>query len=46
MDALENEIDRSLSNGFWGVWFCKNHMLGGQHPDCLEQDEAEESPPA
>ena len=28
MSALENEIDRSLSNGFWGVWFCQNHMLG------------------
>ena len=28
MDALENEINRSLSNGFWGVWFCQNCMLG------------------
>ena len=28
MDALENEINRSLSNGFWGVWFHQNHMLG------------------
>ena len=28
MDALENGINRSLSNGFWGVWFCQNHMLG------------------
>ena len=28
MSALENEIDRSLSNGFCGVWFCQNHMLG------------------
>ena len=28
MDALENEIDSSLSNGFWGVWFCQNCMLG------------------
>ena len=28
MNALENEIDRSLSNGFWGVWFHQNHMLG------------------
>ena len=28
MDALENEIDRSLSNGFWGMWFRQNHMLG------------------
>ena len=24
MDILESEIDRSLSNGFWGVWFCQN----------------------
>ena len=28
MDTLENEIDRSLLNGFWGVWFHQNHMLG------------------
>ena len=28
MDALGNEINRSLSNGFWGVWFCQNCMLG------------------
>ena len=28
MSALENEIDRSLSNGFCGVWFCQDHMLG------------------
>ena len=28
MSALENEIDKSLSNGFWEVWFCQNHMLG------------------
>ena len=28
MDALENEIDKSLSNGFWGVWFHLNCMLG------------------
>ena len=27
MDALENEIFRSLSNEFWGVWFHQNHML-------------------
>ena len=27
MSALENEIDRSLSNGFWGVWFHQNCML-------------------
>ena len=28
MDALENEIDRSLLKGFWGVWFHQNRMLG------------------
>ena len=28
MDALENEIDRSFPNGFWGVWFRQNRMLG------------------
>ena len=28
IDALENEIDRSLLNSFWEVWFCQNCMLG------------------
>ena len=28
MCAPKNEIDKSLSNGFWGVWFCQDHMLG------------------
>ena len=28
VDALKNEVNRSLLNGFWGVWFCLNHMLG------------------
>ena len=28
MGALENEIDRSSSNGFWGVWFHQCQMLG------------------
>ena len=27
MDALKNEIDRSLLNRFWEMWFCQNHML-------------------
>ena len=31
MSALENEIGRSLPNGFWEVWFHQNHMLG----DCI-----------
>ena len=24
MSILESEIDKSLSNGFWGVWFLTN----------------------
>ena len=28
MSALKNEIDGSLSSGFWGVWFHQNCMLG------------------
>ena len=28
MNALENEINRSLLKGFWGVWFHQNCMLG------------------
>ena len=28
VDALENEIDSSFLNGFWGVWFHQNCMLG------------------
>ena len=40
MSALENEINRSLSNGFWRVVSPKPHV-GGQYPDCFEQDEAD-----
>ena len=28
MSILESEIDKNLSNGFWGVWFQTNQMLG------------------
>ena len=28
MSILEGEIDKSLSNGFWGVWFRMSRMLG------------------
>ena len=28
MSILESEVDKSLSNGFWGVWFRMNQMLG------------------
>ena len=37
MSALENEIDRSLSNGFWGVWFHQNRMLGDGVLTALEK---------
>ena len=37
MSALENEINRSLSNGFWGVWFHENHMLGDSVLTALEK---------
>ena len=28
MSILESKIDKSLLNGFWGVWFRTNQMLG------------------
>ena len=28
INMLESEIDKSVSNGFWGVWFKINRMLG------------------
>ena len=34
MSILESEIDKSLLNGFWGVWFRMNRMLG----DTVEAD--------
>ena len=37
MNALENEINRSLSNGFWGVWFHQNQMLGDSVLTALEK---------
>ena len=37
MDILESEIDRSLSNRFWGVWFCQNQMLGDTVEMALEK---------
>ena len=37
MDILESKIDRSLSNGFWGVWFCQNRMLGDTVEMALEK---------
>ena len=30
LSALKNKIDKSLSNGFWGVWFRPVHV-GGHH---------------
>ena len=37
MDILESEIDRRLLNGFWGVWFCQNRMLGDTVEMALEK---------
>ena len=37
MDILESEIERSLSNGFWGVWFHQNRMLGDTVEMALEK---------
>ena len=37
MSALENEIYRSLSNGFWGVWLCQNCMLEDSVLTALEK---------
>ena len=40
MSALENEINRSLSNGFCGSVVSPKPHVGGHYPDCFEQDEA------
>ena len=37
MDILESEIDKSLSNGFWGVWFCQSRMLGDTVEEALNK---------
>ena len=37
MSILESEIDRSLSNGFWGVWFRMNQMLGDTVETALDK---------
>ena len=37
MDILESEINRSLSNGFWEVWFHQNQMLGDTVEMALEK---------
>ena len=37
MSALENEINQSLFNGFWGVWFHQNCMLGDSVLTALEK---------
>ena len=37
MDALESEINKSLSNGFWGMWFHQNQMLGDSIEITLEK---------
>ena len=38
MSALGNEIDRSLSNGFWGEWFHQIQTDQQQHSDGLLQE--------
>ena len=37
MDILESEINRSLLNRFWGVWFHQNRMLGDKVEMALEK---------
>ena len=37
MDILESEIEKSLSNGFWGVQFCQSRMLGDTVEDTLNK---------
>ena len=38
MDILESEINKSLSNGFWGgVWFCQSQMLGDTVEEALNE---------
>ena len=37
MDILESEIDKSLSNGFWRVWFHQSQMLGDTVEESLNK---------
>ena len=37
MDILESEIHKSLSNGFWGVWFHQSQMLGDTVEEALDK---------
>ena len=37
MDILKSEINKSPSNGFWGVWICQNQMLGDTVEMALEK---------
>ena len=37
MDILESEIDKSLLNGFWGVWFHQSQMLGDTVEEALNK---------
>ena len=37
MDILEGDIDKSLSNGFLGVWFCQSQMLGDTVEEALNK---------
>ena len=37
MDILESEIDKSLLNGFWGVWCHQSRMLGDTVEEALNK---------
>ena len=37
MDILESEINKSLSNGFWRVWFHQSQMLGDTVEEALNK---------
>ena len=37
MDILESEIDKSLLNGFWKVWFHQSQMLGDTVEEALNK---------
>ena len=37
MDILASEINKSLSKGFWEVWFCQSQMLGDTVEEALNK---------
>ena len=44
MDALENEINKSLSNRFLGVWFRQNSMLGARVANVVDSKATDQRP--